>query len=257
MIDSLQVKEKFLDAKDPSMWPRPLRRILLSFSPTKLSPCRCSSSFAPAVRPQLIMPSAHKFTNDWIFIDKLTLKATCGPNVFKRRKPQPVTVSVELGTSIARAAAEDDVGMSVDYSQLTKQLMRLDGGSFEHVGQFMETIRTVALEKDGVANALLTVELDKGSLRAEKVVWTLAISGGEERREEWKLGVYGIEEAIIIGIKENLHERMTKQLVTFNMEWELGDLNATKICEIHVQSVVVSILEVTALPATANFVGGG
>jgi len=40
---------------------------------------------------------------------------------------------------------------------------------------------------------------------------------------EWKYKVEGIEVPIIIGIKENLHERTHKQRVCIDLEWQASD----------------------------------
>ena len=237
------------------MWPRPLRRILLSSLAHKLhsskAVCHVSSAPGTHIRPPLIMPSAHKFTSDRIFIESFQLKCTCGRDAFSRQKMQPVRVSVNIGTSVARAAATDDVGMSVDYSRLNKKLMGFDGATFEDVQEMMRSIGKMALEIEGMGtngNVFVTVELEKGALCAEKVVWSAAISGEAKGLKDLRLAVYGVEVPVIIGIKENRHERETLQPVIFDLEWELGDHSIFNSRELDVQDNTSSIIRVTSLP---------
>ena len=196
------------------------------------------------------MPSAHKFTNDRIFIESFQLKCTCGRDAFGRQKTQPVRVSVDIRTSIARAAASDDVGMSVDYSRLNKKLIGLDGATFEDVPEMMGHIGKIALGMEQVGkrgDVFVTVELEKGALCAEKVVWSAAISGEDEGLKDLRLAVYAVEVPVIIGIRENLHERETCQPVVFDLEWELGDHSIFNPRELDVQAIASSIIRVTSL----------
>ena len=164
---------------------------------------------------------------------------------------QSVRVSVDVGTSVAWAAATDDVGMSVDYSRLNKKLMRFDGATFGDVQELMRSIGKMALEIEGVGtqgNVFVTVELEKGALCAEKVVWSAAISGEDKGLKDLRLAVYGVEVPVIVGIKENRHERETRQPVIFDVEWELGDHSVFNPRELDVQDVMSSIVHVTSLP---------
>src|SRR5436190_14065075 len=135
------------------MWTRPLRRILQPPHFPPFSSLRSLQSLNPRyssayVVSRIAMPSAHKFANDRIFIDKLCLKCTCGPDAFGRTKPQPVLLSVELGTTIARAAASDRVDLSVDYSALSKQLTTLENESFNNAVEMIDQVAGLALQKD-------------------------------------------------------------------------------------------------------------
>src|SRR5208282_1561655 len=116
--------------------------------------------------PLVAMPSAHKFSGDRIFIDKLRLKCTCGPNAFGLAKPQPVLLSVELGTTIARAAASDRVDLSVDYSALSKQLTTLENRNFGSAVELIDQVVELGLQKDGVGKVSVSVSLEKGALAA-------------------------------------------------------------------------------------------
>jgi FolB domain-containing protein len=185
----------------------------------------------------VIMPSAHKFANDRIFIENLHLKCLCGPDAFNRLKAQPVKLTVEVGTSVARAAASDTVELSVDYSALNKELLSLERGRYDGVLELMERVAALAVEKEGVGNVNVRVELEKGVLGGEKVVWMLNVAG---KQRELRMGVKGVQVMVIIGIKENLHERTIPQLVVFDVEWELSP----DAGEFKLQDIISSIVNV-------------
>jgi FolB domain-containing protein len=186
------------------------------------------------------MPSVHKFANDRIFIENLQLKCVCGPDAFNRLKEQPFRLSVDVGTSVARAAASDAVELSVDYSALNKELLSLETATYDGVRELMERVAALAGVKEGVGSVGVTVEVDKGVLGAEKVIWMLKVAG-EDR--ELRVGVKGVQVMVIVGIKENLHERTIPQPVVFDVEWELvPDTGGFKL-----QDIVSSIVKVLAL----------
>jgi FolB domain-containing protein len=233
-------REKFLG---PSMWPRPLRRILLSLHPTKPKTSkgvfgkRYAASPPLLVRPRVIMPSVHKFTPDRIFIENLQLKCVCGPDAFKCLKPQPINLSLDVGTSIARAAASDKVELSVDYSELYKALLKLEASKFAGVQELMDRVAGLAAEEEGVGSVNVRAELDRGILGAEKVIWMLKVVGGDR---ESRVAVKGVQVMIIVGINENLHERTMPQPVLFDVEWELSP--GTR--EFKLQDIISSIVKV-------------
>src|SRR5271154_1149961 len=104
------------------MWLRPLLRRTFTLS----SPVNRLTVYRKGQSPVPAMPAKHKFSRDKIFIEGLLFKCLCGPDAFGRSKPQPVDLSVTLGTTIARAAVEDRVDLSIDYSDLVKRLGKLE-----------------------------------------------------------------------------------------------------------------------------------
>lgn len=191
------------------------------------------------------MPSSHRFTNDRIIIDQLSLKCVCGKDAFGRRKAQPVKVSVELGTCIARAAADDRVELSVDYSALVKQLSKLEETSYEEVDHLLERIALLGLENELVGNVHIKAELEKGSLNAERVVWEKSahVEDGIQRRT-LNCRVEGIQLPIIIGIEENEHERTQKQPILIDLAWQeyQGDSRAQSSFDLkQIVNTVVSV----------------
>jgi dihydroneopterin aldolase / 2-amino-4-hydroxy-6-hydroxymethyldihydropteridine diphosphokinase / dihydropteroate synthase len=167
------------------------------------------------------MPLSHKFMNDQILIDSLRLKCTCGPDAFGRPKPQPVLLSVRLGTLIARAAVSDSVELSVDYSALSKQLMKLENRAFDSAADMIDEVAEMALQNNDVGKVFVESCLEKGVLRAknariERVVW---MDQGT-KVGSWKFAIAGVDIPIIIGIEENQHERTQKQLVSIDLIWQ-------------------------------------
>jgi FolB domain-containing protein len=190
------------------------------------------------------MPLAHKFANDQIFIDSLRLKCVCGPDAFGRPKAQPVDLSIRLGTLIERAAATDRVDLSVDYSELSKQLTNLEAQGFGSPAELIDTVVDLAMEKEGVWNILVAVNLSKGARMAKNVKWQRNTFPAEGVTDEWKLSFEGIEVPIIIGIEENLHERTMKQIVSIDLTWKLRNSDSTEFSIHDFPGTVDSIIEV-------------
>lgn len=184
------------------------------------------------------MPLSHKFVNDQIFIDSLQLKCTCGPNAFGRLKPQPVLLSVRLGTLVARAAADDNVDLSVDYSALNKQLMKLENRDFNSAADMIDEVADLALRHDEVGKVSVEACLEKGALRAknvrlERVAWTEQGT----KKGSWKFSIEGVDLPIIIGIEENEHERTQKQMVSIDLMWQSTEARP------HSYPIVVKLLD--------------
>ena len=167
------------------------------------------------------MPLSQKFANDQIFIDSLRLKCVCGPDAFGRAKAQPVDISVRLGTLIERAASTDRVDLSVDYSDLSKQLTKLEDRGFGSPVELIDNVVDLAMEKEGVWKVSVAVNLSKGARMAKNVRWERHTFPTEGVTDEWTLSFEGIEIPIIIGIEENLHERTMKQIVSIDLTWTI------------------------------------
>ena len=191
------------------------------------------------------MPTKHKFTNDRIVIDQLRLKCVCGPDAFGRRKPQPVSLSVELATNIARAAASDRVQLSVDYSEFVKRLNRLGEDSFEEVRTLLERVVKIGLEDERVGRVYVKAELEKGSLGAERVIWEQSSYWeGNIQRDTLDCRVEGIHVPIIIGIEENAHERTQKQPVLLDLGWMGHQKSAESTPNWDLRGIVNSVISV-------------
>jgi FolB domain-containing protein len=203
------------------------------------------------------MPAAYKFVPDRVFIDSLQLKCTCGPNAFGRAKPQPVSLSVSLGTSVARAGASDRVDLSVDYSELSKQISKAEERSYASVAELLENIADMSLQKDGIGKVWVTAGLGKGSLRAKRILWELNKESNEASTSSWSCTVEGIEVSVIIGIEENLHERMQKQLVSIDISWKGGAFKSTNEISGLLELAVNEAVRVDPFLYTTNLGRGG
>jgi FolB domain-containing protein len=193
------------------------------------------------------MPSAYKFANDQIFIDKLNLKCVCGPNAFGKLKPQQVSLSVKLGTSIARAAAHDRVDLSVDYSALAKDLIALEEFKFESVVELLEKVTVLGVEKYGVSKLCVQAQVEKEVLQAKNTVLERTAWVDDGVKGDWKYRVEEIEIPIIIGIKENVHERTHKQRVCIDLEWYASDQRSVVANSQRMNDMVNCIVEVYSL----------
>ena len=166
-------------------------------------------------------------STDRIFIDSLHLNCLCGPNAFGRSKPQPVELSVSLGTSIALAAASDKVELSIDYSALSKRLIAFEDLKFTSVVDLLNQVTKLALGMERVQDVHVKVDLRKALLRAKNLKWENTAWPENGSKGEWRCSLEGVEVPIIIGIAENIHERTQKQLVAIDIEWHgyEGDSN--------------------------------
>jgi FolB domain-containing protein len=176
------------------------------------------------------MPLSHRFANDQMFIDSLLLKCTCGPDAFGRLKPQPVLLSIRLGTLIARAAASDCVELSIDYSALSKQLTNLEKKTFKTAAEMVDEAAELALRHDGVGKVSVDVSLEKAFLRArkaklERIIW----NEDGQKLGSWKYIIEGVEVPVIIGINENQHERTQKQMVSIDLAWQTTEAGISSL----------------------------
>lgn len=195
--------------------------------------------------------------NDRIFINSLRLKCLCGPNAFGRSKPQPVELSISLGTSIALAAAGDNVELSIDYSALSKQLVAFEDMSFMNAVDLVNQVTKLALGKKGVQDVCVTVDLRKALLRGKNLKWETTAWVENGRKGEWKCSLEGVEVPVIIGIAENLHERTQKQLVAIDIQWhghevDLNGLEAFPVRDL--MDIVIKVDYFTSI-LTAECIG--
>jgi dihydroneopterin aldolase len=195
------------------------------------------------------MPAKHKFSHDKIFIEGLLLKCLCGPDAFGRIKPHPVDLSVTLGTMIARAAVDDCVDLSVDYSDLVKQLGKLEEETYSGTVELLDRVVKLGLENEKVGSINVIARLEKGLLCAREVVWEQEAYLEDAVIRSLKCHVRGIQVFIIIGIKENEHERTQKQPVEVDLTW-IGD--SSDISSFNPKDLVNSLIPVLPTPPIPN-----
>jgi dihydroneopterin aldolase len=157
---------------------------------------------------------------DVVILRNLRFELAVGSDAWLRRgKPQPVSISLEIGSGVAiqNAAAGDDVSKALDYGKLYKLIHRKLTTSNVH-------FRDVHALQDAVRNCIASnisvkteINLPKALLRAEG---GLTYSRVEEYKDDYllpveTLSISGIRCACIIGV--NPHERLEKQFVIVDL----------------------------------------
>ena len=109
-------------------------------------------------------------TLDIIFIEALRVETVIGVYDWERRIRQPVVIDLEMGTDVARAAANDDFSDALDYKAVSKRVQQFVAeSSFFLVETLAE--RVAALVLDEFAVPWVRVKLNKvGALRGARGV---------------------------------------------------------------------------------------
>ncbi|MCY4221568.1 MAG: dihydroneopterin aldolase [Thiotrichales bacterium] len=109
-------------------------------------------------------------TLDIIFIEALRVETVIGIYDWERRIRQPVVIDLEMGTDIARAAANDDFSDALDYKAVSKRVQQFVAESSFFLVETL-TERVAALILDEFAVPWVRVKLNKvGALRGAKGV---------------------------------------------------------------------------------------
>jgi FolB domain-containing protein len=190
---------------------------------------------------------------DVVFLRNLRFELAVGTDAWHRRgKPQPVFISLEIGSGVAiqNAAAGDDVSKALDYGKLYKLI---HGKLTASNAQF----RDVHILHDAVRNCIasnvcvkIEISLPKALLRAEG---GLTYTSAEEYKDDYllpieTLTIRGIRCACVVGV--NPHERLEKQIVIvdliFSETSEGGSNGATtqKVPADRYQAITTSVVEV-------------
>ncbi len=157
---------------------------------------------------------------DAVIIRNLRFELPVGLDAWLRRgKPQPVFLSLEIGSeaAIRNAAATDDVAKALDYGKLYKLVHGKLTTSNAHY-------RDVQAVHDAVRNCIASNVCVKSEIHLPKAI--LRAEGGLKyiRYEEWKddylqtvetLAISGVRCACIVGV--NPHERLEKQTVHIDL----------------------------------------
>ena len=200
---------------------------------------------------------------DVIFLRNLHFELAVGPDAWHRRgKPQPVSISLEVGSGVAiqNAAAGDDVAKALDYGKLYKLIhgkLTSSNSQFRDVHALHDAVRNCI-----ASNVCVKVEISllKALLRAE---------GGltYSRLEEYKhdsmipienLSISGIRCACIIGV--NPHERLEKQTVLVDLAFTESSESAPtgaaarKVPADKYHAITTGVLEVCG-PRDGNLTG--
>ncbi len=107
---------------------------------------------------------------DKILIKDLLLRCILGVNKFERREKQDVLINIELWCHLREAAETDDIKKTVDYKEITKNVIKLvEESTFFLVETLAEKIADVCLKRTTVRKVKVTVE-KPGALRFARSV---------------------------------------------------------------------------------------
>lgn len=164
-----------------------------------------------------------------VFLNEMGFMLPVGKDAWNRGgKAQPVKVSLQVGhvNSINDAAASDDVGKSLDYGKLYKNIQR-NMEQQNHYANVQEVAEQVLVSIDTPdITASVEIGLPKAALRAEDgLSYFLEQNKIPESLTHYEtLQIRGIKCACIIGV--NPHERREKQMVVVHLTFR-GEVRAS------------------------------
>jgi dihydroneopterin aldolase len=114
------------------------------------------------------MTSSNK--QDTIFLRDLRIKTVVGIWDWERKIKQTVSIDLEMGTDIRRAAASDAIEDTLNYKQVSKRIQAfVEESSFQLVETMAENIATIILDEFDVP--WTTVSVNKpGAIRGARDV---------------------------------------------------------------------------------------
>lgn len=158
--------------------------------------------------------------SDKLIIRDLRTSATVGPDRWGKTRPQPITLSVYIETSFAKAGKSDDVADSIHYGHLAKGISKLtNGATFVSLMALAEAVVALAMSHD---ERVQSVEVDAHAgnqfLQAEHLGVHLrrtrdGIAEAEAREDRTMISDLRVD--TIIGL--NPPEREAKQVVLLNL----------------------------------------
>lgn len=190
---------------------------------------------------------------DAVLLSNLHFELAVGTDAWHRRgKPQPVAISLEIGSGVAiqNAAAGDDVSKALDYGKLYKLIfgkLTTSNAQFRDVRALHDAVRNCIASNVCVK---MEISLPKALLRAEG---GLTYASVEEYKDDYllpieTLSIRGIRCACIIGV--NPHERVEKQVVIVDvifseaLESASNAATAQKIPFDRYHAITTSVVEV-------------
>jgi FolB domain-containing protein len=190
---------------------------------------------------------------DAVLLRNLHFELAVGIDAWHRRgKPQPVSLSLEIGSGVAirNAAAGDDVSKALDYGKLYKLIygkLTTSNAQFRDVHALHDAVRNCIASNVCVK---MEISLPKALLRAEG---GLTYARVEEYKDDYllsieTLSIRGIRCACIIGV--NPHERVEKQIVIVDvifseaLEGASNAATAQKIPFDRYHAITTSVVEV-------------
>jgi dihydroneopterin aldolase/D-erythro-7,8-dihydroneopterin triphosphate epimerase len=116
------------------------------------------------------MEDRNELNSDKILIKDLLLRCVIGISEPERREKQDVLINVAIWTDLTQAAETDDVSKTVDYKQITKDIVKLvEKSEFFLVETLAESVAKVCLQRERIEKVRVTVE-KPGALRFARSV---------------------------------------------------------------------------------------
>jgi dihydroneopterin aldolase len=110
------------------------------------------------------------FPGDAIFLSDLRVKAIVGIWDWERKLRQTVSIDLQMGADIRKAAATDNIEDTLDYKQVAKRVQQfVEDSEFRLVETLAENIARVALSEFDIP--WITVRVNKpGAIRGSRDV---------------------------------------------------------------------------------------
>jgi dihydroneopterin aldolase/2-amino-4-hydroxy-6-hydroxymethyldihydropteridine diphosphokinase/dihydropteroate synthase len=158
-------------------------------------------------------------TSDSVLISSLRLSATIGDDRWSKARLQPITLSLQLETSLAHTGAADDIAHTVDYGKLAKALTAaIDGQAFGSLRELANAALHLAFEYPSTQAARTDVQAHNQFLRADALGVTLFRDKTRGRADLDRVWIRGLAAACIIGV--NPAEREFKQNVQADITFD-------------------------------------
>jgi FolB domain-containing protein len=107
---------------------------------------------------------------DIIFIENLNTYGILGIHPHEQRKPQPIRISARVTTDISRAAENDDILQSINYSTLAKQIAEfVDTTHFFTIEALIENLTKQILQDRRINSVWLRIEKPNAVPNADTV----------------------------------------------------------------------------------------
>lgn len=111
-----------------------------------------------------------KFQGDSIFLHDLRVKAIVGIWDWERKLRQTVSIDLEMGADIRKAAATDSIEDTLDYKQLAKRVQNfVEESGFRLVETLAESIAKIVVEEFKVPWVIVKVN-KPGAIRGSRDV---------------------------------------------------------------------------------------
>lgn len=107
---------------------------------------------------------------DKIFIQNLHMVGILGVNPEEQRTPQEILVSTVISTDIRKAAQLDDINQTIDYSKLSKEIIRfVETSRYYTIEALIEALATMILNNEDVVDVRIKIVKPDAVSRAEAV----------------------------------------------------------------------------------------